>query len=537
MDGLAIAASLTEVRAAVDGGSVRSIYEPLRGHFVFHLFAGRRRKVMISPKLSSLHLTTLEIPNPETPSTYVMLLRKHLRGGRIAAIRQLGWDRVVEFDVQRRDSGGLHNYRLVVELIGLRGNVVLVRDGIVLGASRRDGRCQPGQPFQPLARQDRLDPRMIDAGELRSLLTSGDPARTLATSIDGVGRSTAEDIVRRAQSDDADGDFPERVHAALRDLLGCIETPKPHVDPIEMRAAFYPLPPPTEAEESFAEAVDRVLELGDALGTEAGEERSLRTQLLRARGKRERTAEKLRSWLDAANDASRLRHSADLLMTHRADVPRKAKEVILTEPGTDLAVTIPLAPSLDAIGNAQRLYERAKRMQRGVPRVKARLRRIEGELEMLDRGMTQLDAGEALPEGLISLLAAPTAPRSKLPFGSTPRRLEIDGYAVFVGRSAAENDRLLRDAAPDDIWMHVRRFAGSHVIVHRRGGGEVPDGVLRQAARLAGRHSKAGGERRVEVTVAAVKHVRKPKGAPPGLVIVDRADTLTVDLGKKENGE
>jgi len=537
MDGLAIAASLAELRAAVDGGSVRAVYEPVRGLFVFHLFSGGRRKVMIAPKLASLHLTNLEIPNPQQPSPYVMLLRKHLRGGRIAAIRQIGWDRVVEFDVWRRDASGLHKYRLVVELIGLRGNVVLVRDGIVLGASRHDSRCQPGQPFQSLAPQERMNPRTIDAGGLNSRLSSGDPVRTLATSIDGVGRSTAEDIVRRAQSDDVDGDFPERVYRALRNLLACIDAPKPHVDPIAMRAAFYPLPPPAEAEKSFAEAVDRSLELGDALGTEAGEESSLRAHLLRARGKRTRTADKLRTWLDAASDANRLRHSADLLMTYRADVPRKAGEVILTDPGTDLAVKVPLDPSLDAIGNAQRLYERAKRMQRGVPRVKARLRRIERELEMLDRGMTQLDAGVAVPEGVIGLLARPGAPRPQPPLGPAPRRLEIDGHAVFVGRSAAENDRLLRDAAPDDVWMHVRRFAGSHVIVRRKGRSEVPEGVLRQAAQLAGRHSKAGGKRRVEVTIAAVKHVRKPKGAPPGLVIVDRGDTLTVDLGEKESRE
>jgi len=44
------------------------------------------------------------------------------------------------------------------------------------------------------------------------------------------------------------------------------------------------------------------------------------------------------------------------------------------------------------------------------------------------------------------------------------------------------------------------------------------------------RHSKLRGERRAEVTVAEVRNVRKPKGAPPGLVRVVEADTLTVSM-------
>ncbi|HDL85887.1 MAG TPA: DUF814 domain-containing protein, partial [Candidatus Acetothermia bacterium] len=74
-----------------------------------------------------------------------------------------------------------------------------------------------------------------------------------------------------------------------------------------------------------------------------------------------------------------------------------------------------------------------------------------------------------------------------------------------------------------------RGVPGSHVVIRRHGLSDIPRDVIITAARLAARHSKARSEQRVEVSVTEVKHVRKPKGAPPGLVILAQEDTLIVD--------
>ena len=78
--------------------------------------------------------------------------------------------------------------------------------------------------------------------------------------------------------------------------------------------------------------------------------------------------------------------------------------------------------------------------------------------------------------------------------------------------------------------MPAKGFAGSHVVIRSQGQREVPDSVLQAAARLAALHSKAKAERRVEVSMTQVKNVRKPRGAPAGLVNVRDTDTLTVEL-------
>jgi len=528
MDGLAIAASLREIRGAVEGGIVRTVYRPTQGTFVFHIYAGRAKRVLISPVDAAVHLTGLDFDNPHSPSPFVMLLRKHLAGGRIRAIRQVGWDRVVVFEIERRGRGGQAVYELIGELVGLRGNLLLVRDRTVIGSSRRDQRSLAGESYRPLPPQEKLDPRFVTSDSLSGIREADDKARFLVGLIDGLGRETAEEILAFADRID-EGNLEERAASALMMVLRHLDDPAPHFDPVRSRAAFYPLPPPAEATETFGAALDR---LRSGRGPK-GAGRTARVRLLRELGRRERTAKRLRAWLADAGEADRLRHSADLLMLHHAGIPRGERSVELTDPISGETVKIELDPSLGPIENAQRLYTRAKRMKRGRPRVVERLARIEREIAALKDALSRLERGGDVDVGRTTIENGGRREGRGGRFRSTV----IGGYTVLIGRNAAENDRILREASPDDVWLHARGHPGSHVIVRRGGRGEIPLDVLREAAKLAAERSKARGERKVEVAMTAVKHVRKPKGFPPGLVIVENEDTLLVELdGGKEAG-
>ena len=59
----------------------------------------------------------------------------------------------------------------------------------------------------------------------------------------------------------------------------------------------------------------------------------------------------------------------------------------------------------------------------------------------------------------------------------------IEDYKVFVGRNSNENQKLLRLAKSNDIWMHTREIPGSHVII-RTDKQNLPESVLQAAAKL-----------------------------------------------------
>jgi predicted ribosome quality control (RQC) complex YloA/Tae2 family protein len=52
--------------------------------------------------------------------------------------------------------------------------------------------------------------------------------------------------------------------------------------------------------------------------------------------------------------------------------------------------------------------------------------------------------------------------------------------------------------------------------------------VLVEAAHLAAHFSEARDESQVEITYVQRRHVRKPRGSPPGLVVVARDKTLVL---------
>jgi predicted ribosome quality control (RQC) complex YloA/Tae2 family protein len=99
---------------------------------------------------------------------------------------------------------------------------------------------------------------------------------------------------------------------------------------------------------------------------------------------------------------------------------------------------------------------------------------------------------------------------------------------VYVGKADRDNDQLtFRLANPHDYWFHVLGAAGSHVVLRFPRRDTVPDPVtLRETAGIAAFHSKLKNAKRAPVNYTQVKFVRKPKGAKPGLVYIEREKTL-----------
>jgi predicted ribosome quality control (RQC) complex YloA/Tae2 family protein len=107
--------------------------------------------------------------------------------------------------------------------------------------------------------------------------------------------------------------------------------------------------------------------------------------------------------------------------------------------------------------------------------------------------------------------------------GKGYRTLEVEGFEVLVGKGDADNDHLTFGVAePHDLWLHVAGPAGSHVVIRNPEKlDEVPRGVTERAAELAAWHSKARGARgKVEVHLCRVADVSKPRGFPPGQVLL-----------------
>ncbi|MEL6591951.1 MAG: NFACT RNA binding domain-containing protein, partial [Bacteroidota bacterium] len=113
------------------------------------------------------------------------------------------------------------------------------------------------------------------------------------------------------------------------------------------------------------------------------------------------------------------------------------------------------------------------------------------------------------------------------------RTFQFQGYEIFVGKGAANNDQLsFKFANKEDLWLHAKDVTGSHVIIRKIPGRQVPMDVLEYAAKLAAYYSKRKTDSLVPVQYTPRKYIRKRKGDPPGLVAVDREEVILVEPGK-----
>lgn len=101
------------------------------------------------------------------------------------------------------------------------------------------------------------------------------------------------------------------------------------------------------------------------------------------------------------------------------------------------------------------------------------------------------------------------------------KKIEVDGYFIFVGKDSKSNDHLTFNIATEnDIWMHAKGVPGSHVIIKIKD--KLPTNeILKYAAELAKKNSKAKGDDNIKVVYCKRKFVKKEKGMNDGQVKVD----------------
>ena len=258
----------------------------------------------------------------------------------------------------------------------------------------------------------------------------------------------------------------------------------------------------------------------------------LRRELLRLRDYTEGKLRSLNRAMENVRRADEYRLFAEALQANLSSVPRGVAEVRLTHPVAG-DVVVPLDKRLDAVGNMERYWRQFRRLRRGAKKVEEQIARTEQELQKIEEWLQRVEAGEWVEEAAGAVRRFLTTPKEKKQQRKRLRRfVSSDGFAIYVGRNAKENDWLtLFFASAEDLFLHAHGCSGSHVIV-KTGGKEVPQQTLYEAALLAAHYSKARG-RPAAVTIAKVADVRKPPSAKDGLVLVRKWHTIRVGVDEK----
>ena len=194
-----------------------------------------------------------------------------------------------------------------------------------------------------------------------------------------------------------------------------------------------------------------------------------------------------------------------------------------------------LEPTRSAWENAAQYFERSKRARAAKEELRARTTTAKAELVRIGtllasvREASDLRALEQLePQVLAQAGVAAAAGNND---GATHFRefVVAGGLKVLVGKNAKQNDELTAHVAKkEDIWLHARGVPGSHVVLQCGKRPNVPKEAIEQAAEIAAYFSDARPQPLAPVSYTRRKYVRKPKGADPGAVIVEREEVIMV---------
>lgn len=254
---------------------------------------------------------------------------------------------------------------------------------------------------------------------------------------------------------------------------------------------------------------------------------------------------KLRRKLSEYADRDRAREIGDLI-TSSLHLVRKGDEWLCVEDffHDGRTVEIRLRPELSPAQNAELYYEKYRKGRLGFSTVQEEIRRLEAAQEGILRDRAFLKAIEAAQEAA-SRLSGPELERLKKIAGTAGERRVMEPsapgspgltfhsppYRIIVGRTAAENDELLRHKMRgNDWWFHSRDYPGAYVFVKAPAGKSLPLETMLDAASLALHYSKGKNAGAGDVYYTQVKYLRRPKEGKKGLVLPVREKNLRVKL-------
>lgn len=169
---------------------------------------------------------------------------------------------------------------------------------------------------------------------------------------------------------------------------------------------------------------------------------------------------------------------------------------------------------------------------------KARNKRI--EVEQMEQKLLSMRQKLATQEILLDELKQATNNKALKVFQPAKKQQEVfpfkrfmcEGFEIWVGKNAANNDLLTQKYThKNDLWLHAKDVSGSHTVIKHKAGKSFNTTVITAAARIAAYYSRHKGNALAPVSYTLKKFVRKPKGAEPGQVVIDREEVVMVEPG------
>ena len=540
---------MVESLQSLVSGRIHKINQPENDTIIMVVRQNRKNHQLllsIHPSFSRLQITDKKYDNPFNPPMFARVFRKHLEGGFIENIRQIGNDRRVEIDIKSKDEIGDTMHRtIILEIMGKHSNLILVDENrkIIEGFkhltpnTNQYRTVMPGFEYEAPPSQNKLNPYEISGQEALKYIdfNSGKISKQLLNSFEGFSPLITNEIVSRRQFMTQET-LPEAYDEFMAETQ-LSPTPVFHKNHETGKEDFYFM----KLNQFYDDVVeyDSLNDLLDRYYDARGERERVKQRandlvrfVQQQLQKQQNKLSKLIDEYESAKDKETQQLYGELITANIYRIKQGDESVTALNYYTGEEVNIPLNPTKSPSVNAQYYYKQYNRLKTREHELDHQIQLTKENIDYFSNIEQQLEhitvddiddiRDELADQGFMKQRKNTKKKKNAQIQLQTYR--SSDGDTILVGKNNKQNDYLTnKKAQKSHIWFHTKDIPGSHVVILND---SPSDETIKEAAMLAGYFSKAGNSGQIPVDYTEIRNVHKPSGAKPGFVTYDNQKTL-----------
>ena len=558
------------------GAKVEKVTEPSKDELVILCYKmGKTRKLFLSanPSRARICITEQTFENPKVSPMFCMLLRKHLSGASIAAIKQNGFERAVEVDFSAYDEMGFPTTRtIVIEIMGKCSNIMLLDEKRkILGVLKSvdfttsaKRQVLPGMIYEaPPAQEGKVLPMEESEADFLSKAESFEKSKTaesfLLSNYLGLSPLVAREIAYRAGAlgrEIQDADI-RALYRGLCDYNASLEadyapTLLLNADGSPMEYCFTDILQYGESVEkktlpTLSDLLDEFFGERDKIAAMKTKTHDVSVIVTNAKTRITKKIGYIKRDLEECKEADKYKLWGDLITSSLYMITGKSNtcEVVNYYSEEMETVKIPLDIKLSASQNAAKYFKKYTKLKKAKEILTEQMREATEQIAYLEtvetaialseneRDVAQIKA-ELTDAGFISKAKIADGKKAQKKEQIVPLKfITSGGHTVLCGKNNVQNDFITTKlASKHDWWFHVKNKPGSHVIMLCEEGEDPDASEFTEAAEIAAYYSSLRDGENVAVDYTLAKNVKKPTGSAPGHVVYYTNYTAYVDPKK-----
>jgi len=539
-DGILLRKLTSEFKDKLTGGRIIKIYQLSKYDLLFNIKADQKEQLLISasPNYARIHLTNFTYEKPDNPPTFCMFLRKHFEGGIIEKIHQVGTDRVVIFEVKKRNElGDLVLNKLIIEVMGRHANIIATDHNFkileavkhVLPFEDKARTIFKGAIYQePLS--DKIDP--YDEYKRNQFLDNPEHIneKTFQSHFNGFSPLLSKEIIFRYETSKVH--IKEIFKQILSETSPALyEHKKSHFYYTELKH----LESSATTFDSVNDLVDKYYYDRDKIDIIKQKSKGLHKFIKNYSTRLNNKIEKLNRDLRNTSKMDTFRKKGEFIQANIYQIKKGDSTLVTTDYYDNTEITIALDPKLTPTQNSEKYFKKYKKLKNGVPYINAQINDAKLELKYFVELMHQIETAtlkdveeirEELEDKKYLRKLQKNKKRKKKPNFDT--YIDPEGVEILVGKNNLQNEYITHKLARhNEVWFHVKEAPGSHVLVRKTF--PLSETTIRTAANIAAYFSKMRKSGTVPIDYVEKRYLKKVPGRVTSFVTYTNNKTIYID--------